>query len=158
MLLQRHTLMDVDKALSFAKTHCATDAKNHPKHIGGTNACDNEWLCAEFVYNCLKKGGLTVKKSGYNVARASELGIILKDYGTKIISSSTSTLKPSHFNNKLAKGDVVITVAKKPIITTHLVMLLFILVILIPTVICFFMLIIIGNKRMYINRVVQAMV
>ncbi len=114
---------DVDKAINFAKEHCNSDKKSHPNTKKGIGACNDKWLCAEFVYNCLKKGGLTVSKkktngTKYNVAIAKELGIILQDYGEKDSASKWTSLKDSYFKNNLKKGDVVIAVSKNTTIAS----------------------------------------
>ena len=97
---------DPDAAISFAKSHCATDAKNHSA-VGGTGACDKKWLCAEFVAECLRAGGFPKKLSA--VAGLSGFAGQITKYGEKISSSKTGGgyVKMSSFNGKLSKGDPI---------------------------------------------------
>ena len=101
---------DVDMAIEFAKTHCANDRRMHPNTTGGTTACSNKWLCAEFVYNCIKYGGY--KCTGkYNMKVPYTLGQDLIASGaTKIYCKKrvNEAVYMSDFSEKLQKGDVII--------------------------------------------------
>ena len=48
-------IYDAATAIEFAKTHTARDVElGLPR-----DQCENGWLCAEFLSNCLRKGGMT---------------------------------------------------------------------------------------------------
>lgn len=96
-----------DAAIAFAKSHCATDAKNHSA-TSGTSACDDGWLCAEFVAECLLAGGFTKKLSA--VAGLGGFAGQITKYGEKIESSKTGAgrVKMSSFDKALSKGDPIV--------------------------------------------------
>ena len=98
---------DPDAAIAFAKSHCATDAKNNSA-TKGTNACDDGWLCAEFVAECLLAGGFSKKLSA--IAGLGGFAGQITNYGEKIASSKTGKgyVKMSTFDKPLSKGDPIV--------------------------------------------------
>lgn len=103
---------DADAAISFAKKHCATDANNHSA-TGGTSACDNGWLCAEFVAECLVAGGFPKKLSA--VAGMSGFAGQITNYGEKITCTKTGEgyVKMTSFSKTLSKGDPIVILYSK---------------------------------------------
>lgn len=103
---------DPDKAISFAKEHCAIDAKKFPnsKARCTEKGVAGEWLCAEFVYKCLQAGGYK-KVTTKNEKVPYSLGQELIANGAEKINCKTVANKAvymSYFDNKLSKGDVII--------------------------------------------------
>lgn len=98
---------DADAAIAFAKAHCAADASNHTAK-SGVNACDNGWLCAEFVAECLIAGGFPTKLSA--VAGLGGFGGQITNYGSKITSTKTGAgyVNMSSFSRTLPKGTPIV--------------------------------------------------
>ena len=99
-----------DAAVSYAKSHCATDVNSGTGECINVGAGDNPWWCAEFIYNCLKAGGFTI--SGYTAqVNAKAQGEYLQEYGKRINGTiSGNNVNNSHFDSPLQKGDVVFVV------------------------------------------------
>ena len=96
-----------DAAIAFAKKHCETDAKNNTA-TSGEKACDEGWLCAEFVAECLVEGGFPKKLSA--VAGLGGFAGQITKYGEKIESTKTGSgqVKMSSFSKTLSKGDPIV--------------------------------------------------
>ena len=97
-------------AIEYARSHCAS---NHTEYQSN---CPNGWLCAEFVANCIKAGGLDIVPSQLRVVRAlyNKLSGIGNCMEIEISSTQTSTgdryIKNIGSNaGKISPGDVIIT-------------------------------------------------
>ena len=92
---------NAESAVAFAESHCSSESQL------SKDACDEKWLCAEFVANCLKAGGFNI--SGYTATvNAKAQGEYMQQFGTKMAGNITgNAINDYDFVLPLKKGDIV---------------------------------------------------
>ena len=107
-------------AVEFARSHCAA---NHTEY---TANCPNNWICAEFVAECLRAGGLSITPSNLKVVRnlyntLSKIGTASEiELSTQTTSGGDRYIKNTGSNvGKISVGDAIITYCAKHDIYLH---------------------------------------
>ncbi len=91
---------NADAAIAYAKNHCENESQM------ATSTCTENWLCAEFVANCLKAGGFNI--SGYTATvNAKAQGEYMQQYGAKASGKITNEPIKDNFSLALSKGDII---------------------------------------------------